>query len=133
MPKYGEAFPEASSIQSCEERTGAFSHHSNARNVGVANARAKSSVACQLRMMATFKKRGLIKPFSQPASHFSVVSMEAGLFTCIQVTLSFHLLGCWKTFRRGAAKNTKAEPYGIGDFLYIKCIDTNLVQCMLFM
>ena len=35
----------------------------------------KFSVAC-LRMMATFKKRGQFKPFSQPTSHFSIESLE---------------------------------------------------------
>ena len=71
-------FLEALSIRSCNERTGGFSHHSDARparEMWAGLTCAKFNVAC-LRMMATFTKRGQIKPFSQPTSHFSVESLE---------------------------------------------------------
>ena len=69
---------DVSSAQSCDERTGAFSHHSDvrpAREMWAGLMCAKFCVAC-LQMMATFKQRGQIKPFNQPTSHFSIESLE---------------------------------------------------------
>ena len=85
---------EALNIQSCNERTGAFSQHSDtrsAREMWVRLMHAKFSAAC-LWMMANLK-RGQIKPFSQPTSHFSIESLEklrqlfqAAWFQLLQVT-----------------------------------------------
>ena len=58
MTKLSRDICEVSSVQSCDERTGAFSHHLDARPVREMWAGltcAKFSVAC-LRMMATFNK-----------------------------------------------------------------------------
>ena len=84
-PKYDHAFSgpfrdffEASSIQTCDEDWSMltpFGRETSPRNMGGANVREIQCCAC-LRMMASVKKRGQIKPFSQPTSHFSVESLE---------------------------------------------------------
>ena len=69
---------EASSIQNCNKRTGAFLHHLDVRpacEMWAGLMCAKFRVAC-FANDGNLQRRSQIKPFRQPTTHFSVLSLE---------------------------------------------------------